>query len=213
MRHYDFARIFSVSRSHKNNSNHSRFLSLAAGQMAIAGLMAMAIPPAPAAAFDWLNLEVNEYRVCAIRLQRAGIRPEAISAACSVALHPKELGDCVVGITRKTDITAIDALTTCRQVRRPLELSSCVVDISRRTQKPEPSAVLDNCRRSLLPVRYAQCVVGLSQRIDLTAAQAMDSCIDGSDRPKDFYPPLPGTNSPISPPSLDPTMLPAPTPR
>ncbi len=213
MRHYDFSHIFPVNRSHKNNSNHSRWLSLTAGQMAIAGLMAMALPPAPATAFDWLNLEVNEYRVCAIRLQRAGIRPEAIGTACSVALRPKELGDCVVGITRKTDITAIDALTTCRQVRRPLELSACVVDISRRTQKPEPNAVLDNCRRSLLPVRYAQCVVGLSQRIDLTAAQAMDTCIDGSDRPKDFYPPLPGANPPILPPNGDQTMPPIPNPK
>ena len=41
---------------------------------------------------------------------------------------------------------------------------------------------LNYCRLSLLPVRFAECVVGLRREIDVTPTQAMNTCIDGSDR-------------------------------
>lgn len=124
----------------------------------------------------------NEYRFCAARLLALDIPAAAVSSACSTALNPKRLSTCVYDIGRRTNISATDALTSCRQVRRPNELASCVVGISVNSQEETIPEVLDYCRRSLLPVRFAECVVGLRQEIDVPPTQAMDSCIDASDR-------------------------------
>lgn len=124
----------------------------------------------------------NEYRFCAARLLALNISATAVSSACSTALNPRRLSTCVYDIQRRTNISAIDALPSCRQVRQPNELASCVVGISVNSQEETIPEVLDYCRRSLLPVKFAECVVGLRQEIDVPPTQAMDSCIDASDR-------------------------------
>ena len=159
-------------------------------------LMAVAIPSQPAAAYPR-----NNFQLCASELLRAGISPAAATDACSAALYPRDLTICVVRIDRETNIAAADALATCKQVRRPRDLATCVVNIRNGTQNAPVPDILDNCRRSLLPVRFADCVVGINRELDFSATQIMASCIDGSDRPQDFYPP--GISSPRSLPLPD----------
>lgn len=127
----------------------------------------------------------NDYRVCAGRILREeeGVTQQSVSEACAQALRPRELADCVVDIKRNTKIVAADALAYCSEARRPRDYASCVVGISRNTQEEINPAVLSYCNRSLLPVRFALCVVGLRTEIkDLPPTQALDTCIDGSDR-------------------------------
>jgi hypothetical protein len=167
----------------------------------VAGLLAMAIPAQPARA-------ANNYQECASRLLKVGLQAETVADACAGALYPEKLASCVTNINRRTDINAIDALTTCRRVRRPQELASCVIDISRFAPVDLTTAVLENCRRSLLPKQYASCVVGLNRRIDMSALSAMAVCIDASDRIVDFDPTfIPKDQLPAQPvPPLSPTI-------
>ena len=178
-----------------------------AGQMAIASLLAMAIPSRPANAF-------TEFQICAAQLVRwAAVSPEEAAVACSDALYPKDLSRCVVTIHKLTPTLTREALVACKKVRRPVELSRCVSDISNKTRESQTSAVIDYCRRSLLPIRYSECVVGLSREIDFTPARAMDTCIKAEDFPRDLSPtfaPLP-PQSP-TPPSAVPNILPPPPP-
>ena len=97
-------------------------------------------------------------------------------------MYPKRLATCVYDIQRQTNILATDALATCTRVRQPDELATCVVGISVNSQEETIPEVLNYCRLSLLPVRFAECVVGLRREIDVTPIQAMNTCIDGSDR-------------------------------
>jgi hypothetical protein len=131
--------------------------------------------PAPAAAR-------NAYNRCAAELLDRQLSPETVALACSAALRPEELSECVVEIDLRTDILAIDALTRCQEVRRPLELATCVVDISDESREGEAPLILDFCRRSLLPRQFSRCVVGLQNQIDLVTSQAMSVCIDTRDR-------------------------------
>ncbi|MFN6569451.1 hypothetical protein [Dendronalium sp. ChiSLP03b] len=127
----------------------------------------------------------NDYRVCAGRILREeeGVTQQSVSQACAQALRPRELADCVVNIKKNTKIVAADALAYCSEARRPRDYGICVVGISNNTEEAFNPATLDYCRRSLLPVRFAQCVVGLRSEIkDLPPTQALDTCIDGSDR-------------------------------
>ena len=137
----------------------------------------------------------NDFRLCTSELVRARVSPEAAADACSGVLYPKDLAACVYRINQQTNIAADNALPWCTAVRRPRELAICVVNITTRTQGTASEAVLESCRRSLLPVRYAECVVGLNRGIDFSATQAMAYCIDGSDRPRQFYPPIPASQT------------------
>lgn len=148
----------------------------------------------------------NDFRICTSELVRARVSPDAAADACSATLYPKDLAVCVYKINQETNIAAADALPWCAAVRRPRELAICVVNINTRTQGTASEAVLENCRRSLLPIRYAECVVGLNRGIDFSANQAMAYCIDGSDRPRAFYPPTPAFQNPQS----DPVNIPVP---
>lgn len=161
----------------------SGLFRLSATPLATLLLWTVAIPSLPASA-----IYRNNFQLCASELLRAGISAAGASDACSAALYPKDLTICVTSIDRQTNIAAADALATCRQVRRPRDLAACVVNISKNTQSVAALDVLDNCRRSLLPVRFADCVVGLNREVDFSVAQVMATCIDGSDRPQDFYP-------------------------
>ncbi|HAX80073.1 MAG TPA: hypothetical protein DCY88_30615 [Cyanobacteria bacterium UBA11372] len=133
----------------------------------------------------------NDFRLCTSELVRARVSPDAAADACSGVLYPKDLAACVYRINQETNIAADNALPWCTAVRRPRELAICVVNITTRTQGTASEAVLESCRRSLLPVRFSECVVGLNRGIDFSANQAMAYCIDGSDRPRQFYPPVP----------------------
>ncbi len=160
----------SVSATFKNKA-----IRLTAPVLAMAGWL-LAIAPGMAASYN------NDYGVCAGRVTGEGATAQAASQACARALRPRDLASCVVYIKRNTEITAADALSACSQARRPKDLASCVTGISNNTKGAVNSDVLTYCGRSLLPVRFAQCVVGLSSEIDLTAIQALNTCIDGSDR-------------------------------
>jgi hypothetical protein len=130
----------------------------------------------------------NDFRLCAGRLLSVGVAAQTASQACAEAVRPGDLSACVTGIGRQTQIAASEALASCRQARRPEELGSCVVGISRYTREAVGLEVLNYCGRSLLPVRFAQCVVGLRAEVDFTPTQAMESCIDASDKVSGFLP-------------------------
>lgn len=153
--------------------------SLLTSSLVITGLATML----PATAVTTIPTSYrNDYRFCTARLLALNISTAAVSSACSTALNPRRLSTCVYDIERRTSISAIDALPSCRQVRQPNELASCVVGISVNSQEETIPEVLDYCRRSLLPVKFAECVVGLRQEIDVPPTQAMDNCINASDR-------------------------------
>jgi hypothetical protein len=139
----------------------------------------------------------NDYRVCAGRLLSVGVTPDAASVGCANALRPKELSLCVSRIQKQTQIAATDALESCKQARRPEDLAACVVGISANAKEAVNPAALGYCSRSLLPVRFAECVVGLRAETDSAPVQAMDNCIDASDRAVSGYLPsfIPATRS------------------
>jgi hypothetical protein len=124
----------------------------------------------------------NDYRACAAQLLSVGVTTEAASQGCATAMRPRELSTCVAQIKKQTQINPTDALYSCGQARRPEDLATCVVGISKSTKEEINQATLSYCGRSLLPVTFAQCVVGLGKEIKMTSIQALDTCIDASDR-------------------------------
>jgi hypothetical protein len=178
--------------------NSSRAINAIAPILAIAGWLGMTLP-----SIALTTSSVNDFRVCAGRLRGLEISVEAVSQACATALRPRDLSACVTRIQRQTQFAATDALSSCRQARRPQELAACVVGISRNTpQEALTPAVLNYCGRSLLPLTFGQCVVGLRAEIDITPAQAMDTCIDARDRISSIPS---GSTPPTTPPTSRPT--------
>ncbi|WP_066380093.1 MULTISPECIES: hypothetical protein [unclassified Anabaena] len=152
-------------------------MRLTAPILAVVGCVGISVPSmAVSGSYD------NNYRACAGRLLGVGISGQAAAQACAAALRPTDLSSCVVFIKNRTEISATDALSVCGQARRPKELATCVVSVSRNTQQAVNPAVLNYCSRTLLPERFARCVVGLRSQIDIAPIQALDTCIDGSDR-------------------------------
>lgn len=191
-----------------NPSRRNRILPLfsqfCTGQLAIAGLLALAIPSPPAAA-------LTEFQVCAAELGRANISLELASKACASVLAPKDLSECVIRINYLTSALANDALVACTRVRRPKELASCVVDINRKTQNSVAPSVLDYCRRSLLPLRFSECVIGLSREVDFSAPRALETCITAEDFPRELFPTFaPPPSSRPTQPNPVPNVTPAP---
>jgi hypothetical protein len=170
----------------------NKTIRLFAPALAMAGWMAMPLPGMAVTASY-----ANDYRVCAGRLLSVGVTADAASLGCANALRPRELSLCVARIQRQTQIAATDALASCNQARRPEDLAACVVGISANAKEAVNPAALNYCSRSLLPVRFAQCVVGLRAEIDSAPIQAMDNCIDASDRAVSGYLPsfIPATRS------------------
>lgn len=171
----------------------------------IASLIAIALPVQLATARPLRSetTTTRDYQFCAYQLQELGISAQETGDACSATIKPRELSECVANIASNTEIPAFDALIGCRLTRRPMELGSCVVDISMNTESVFAQNILDNCRRSVLPLRYSECVVGLSLQTDLPSNQVMNNCLDGRDRPRDFYPLL-TTPQPAAPPRRTP---------
>lgn len=157
----------------------SKYVSLIGITLGVTGLLGttMTLP-----AMGQIANFGNDYRACAGRLLRLGISAEEASRACAEVLRPREFSACVTRIQKQTQIAAADILTSCRLARRPDDLSTCVVNINSSKRETFDPSILNYCNRSLLPVRFAQCVVGLRKEIDFGAVQAMDTCIDASDR-------------------------------
>ncbi|MDB9376996.1 hypothetical protein, partial [Nodularia sphaerocarpa] len=133
---------------------NSQRIRLTTPVLAIAGWLAIMVP-----SMAVTTSYANDYRVCTARLLNLGITEQAVSQGCGKTLRPRELSACVMKINQQTQISAVDALSSCEQARRSEELSTCVVGITRNTPGAVHTAVLNYCGRSLLPERFAQCVV------------------------------------------------------
>jgi hypothetical protein len=168
--------------SKNGNSAHkilqTKAIRLTAPVLAVAGWLVTTVPGiALTASYS------NDYRACAGQLLKLNIIGDTALPACAKALYPRDLSTCVAQISRGAKINAVEALASCRLVRRPKDLASCVVDVSLNTKGAVNPAVLNYCGRSLLPLSFAQCVVGLRSEVNtLPPTQALDTCIDGSDR-------------------------------
>ncbi|WP_339383877.1 hypothetical protein [Fortiea sp. LEGE XX443] len=147
--------------------------------LAMAGLWVNILPSPALTLFSNDN---DNYRVCAAQLLKAGVTAQAAAQGCATAIRPIDLAACVATIKQRTKIDPTDALASCTRARRPRELAGCVVGVSLNTKEEINPAVLNYCSRSLLPVTFAQCVVGLRKEISLTPMQALDTCIDASER-------------------------------
>ncbi|AFY35922.1 hypothetical protein [Calothrix sp. PCC 7507] len=193
------------NRSSAHKMLNTKAIRLTAPILAIAGWLAT-IAPGMALTASYSN----DYRACAGQLLKVNINAVSALPACAKALHPRELSTCVVKISKETQINAVDALTSCRQVRLPEELATCVVGISQNTKGVVNPAVLNYCGRSLLPVRFAQCVVGLRSEVkELDPTQALDTCIDASDRVSGFaFGSTPPTKSTTFSPTFETTPIP-----
>jgi hypothetical protein len=146
--------------------------------------LAIGVNPAQANWFQPKPVE-NGYKLCGMRLDKAGIGKDVAADACAEVLHPEDLGTCVVDLT-PLKLDAATTLAACRRVRRPLELSTCVQDVHRQDANAVLPNVLEACRRSLLPERYGKCVVGLNQSLAMPTAMGLATCLDASDRPIDM---------------------------
>ncbi|MBW4422064.1 MAG: hypothetical protein KME13_23095 [Myxacorys californica WJT36-NPBG1] len=185
---------------------------LPVAQVITVSLVALALPPAPArsAVLDDLfeRPGPNLYRQCATDLLRAKVPNAVAAAACSNTVRPDDLGVCVRRMA-EVQVAGEQAVEVCRRVRRPLEAGTCVVHISRNAAQTLFADVLEGCRRTLLPLSFSQCVVGLNRDLNLATKQAIDTCLDTSDRPRDVLPvSIPGSNLPPRIPTITPSTSP-----
>jgi hypothetical protein len=172
--------------------NHT--LQIVASPLAVAGLVAIALPTPPAVAY-------TDFQICAAQLVRfASVAPERASVACANALSPADYSRCVVTMSLRTPAITNDAITACTRVRRPVDLSTCVVDITNRSRDSQVPSVLEYCRRSLQPTRFSECVTGLTREVDFATSKALDTCIAAEDYPRQLFPNF------VPPPSSQPTL-------
>jgi hypothetical protein len=183
-----------------------KYTSNLASALAITGLFSMTLT-LPAMGQSQLRNFGGDYRACAGRLLRLGISPEIASQNCAGVLRPREFSNCVTRIQRQTQVAAADILPSCRSARRPDDLATCVVNISTSKRDSFDPSVFNYCGRSLLPVRFASCVVGIRREIDFSAVQAMDTCIDASDKLGGLLPSfIPGNRTPVDTPVQTPNQ-------
>ncbi|MGK7925368.1 MAG: hypothetical protein AB4290_09000 [Spirulina sp.] len=204
---------FPISHSHSLffdfPMKKSSYRAISLGMAALLPLTALAIA-APSEARYRHGRFTSEFEKCAAELLATGVREDQSAIACSEALEPTDLSECVSEIDTETVINELYALFACFRVRRPLELAECVVkihdnvletrsnlagNITVAATELEPLALstLDHCRRSLLPKRLSACVVGLSREMPLTPARALGTCIEAEDFPRELY--TPATNA------------------
>jgi hypothetical protein len=201
------------------NVMRSRKMCGSVAQLVTASLVAIALPVSPAKAELFGGIfknQPNPYLVCSRDLAGAKISTPDAASACAQALRPQDLGACVMRIANNK-IAGTDALSVCRQVRRPIEAGNCVVRIRQQASDAAVVDVLDSCRRSLLPERYAECVVGLNRQLKVAGKEAIDTCLNASDRPSDVLPTfipagavIPGATSPVQTPIVPSFTDPAP---
>ncbi|XHU95789.1 MAG: hypothetical protein JJP05_09010 [cyanobacterium endosymbiont of Rhopalodia gibba] len=149
------------------------------------------------------NADWNQFDVCITEIAQYGVEPDKAALACSDALIPKELSQCVTMIYRATPIEGDDALSACYQVRRPIDLGHCVADIynaipnlsststeNRLTTLKEPSllTLLTSCRSSLRPGYYSECVIAVNRNLpDITPIKALNKCLEAEDFPRVLF--------------------------
>jgi hypothetical protein len=161
-----------------------------------ASLLLLSLAPSPAKAGGW-----NQFSVCITQLEKYQVSGNDAAIACSDALIPKELSQCVSMIGLATPIKGNDSLRACYQVRRPIDLGNCVADIynqfpSLANVDPETNSnetalltLLNSCRASLQPGFYSQCVIASARQVsDITPVKAMDTCLAAQDFPRDLFP-------------------------
>ncbi|MGK7879991.1 MAG: hypothetical protein AB4060_07815 [Crocosphaera sp.] len=158
---------------------------------------------------DW-----NQYSVCVAQLQKFNVSGEDAAIACSNALIPKELSECVSMIGNAvpvlldedpeddvdTTIDGNDHLEQCFQVRRPIDLGNCVADIynavpslakvdSEADEKINLLTLLNSCRTSSRPGFYSECVIATAREVrDMEPMQAMNICLAEQDFPPSLFP-------------------------
>lgn len=160
-----------------------------------ASLLFLTLAPSPVKA-NW-----NQFSVCITQLEKYQVSGNDAAIACSDALIPKELSECVSMIGNVTPIQGNDALKACYQVRRPIDLGNCVADIYRQfpnlaTVNPETKTnetalltLLNSCRASLQPGFFSECVIASAKEVsDITPVKAMDICLSAQDFPRDLFP-------------------------
>ena len=161
------------------------------------GAIALALPATFGAATP-ANAEAiigipHDVRRCVNRLNNFDIDPDLIASTCAYSWSANDVSKCVQTIARHTSIDATSALKACRKTRRPRGVSRCVRQIARVDGNSAASteASLGFCHRSLLPERFADCTTALVNNLDRDPNEAMQTCIDGRDRPRDLYPGYP----------------------
>ncbi|MEL4896677.1 hypothetical protein [Crocosphaera sp. Alani8] len=158
------------------------------------GLLLLTVPVAVAG--NW-----NQYSVCVTQLQKFDVSGEDAAIACSDALIPKELSECVSMIGNATPIDGNDSLRACFQVRRPIDLGNCVADIYNAvpdlaevdpetdTEEINLLTLLNSCRTSSRPGFYSECVIAAANETDeMNPIRAMDVCLSAQDFPRDLFP-------------------------
>ncbi|MGK7958516.1 MAG: hypothetical protein AB4063_25150 [Crocosphaera sp.] len=145
---------------------------------------------------DW-----NQYSVCVTQLQKFDVSGDDAAIACSDALIPKELSECVSMIGNSTPINGSDSVKACFQVRRPIDLGNCVADIYNAlpslaevdsetdTEEINLLTLLNSCRTSSRPGFYSECVIAAAKEVDeMTPIKAMDICLSAQDFPRSLFP-------------------------
>ncbi|WP_413161420.1 hypothetical protein ACL6C3_22885 [Capilliphycus salinus ALCB114379] len=157
-----------------NRPQTRRWLSRIVLSMGTVSLLA-----APVTAFPSFDLvDEKDYRICAEGLRQAGITPLLSSQACAGVIRPKDLSECVVGISNTAQISGEEALVGCVSVRRPKELGVCVTSIVQVGRGVDPLNVLNSCGLSLLPERHSFCVVGLAEvNRDIPVDDLLNVCL------------------------------------
>ncbi len=165
------------------------------------GLLTLGLSPVAAIAGSaaW-----NQFDVCVTEIANHGVARNTAASACSDALIPKELSQCVTMIRRATPIDGDNALGACYQVRRPIDLGNCVADVYNAI--PSLSSVssedelttseniplltlLNSCRASLRPGYYSECVIAVNRDVpDMTPVKALNKCLSAEDFPRDLFP-------------------------
>lgn len=158
------------------------------------GAIALALPATFGAAKP-ANAEAiigipHDVRRCVLRLNNYDIDPDLIASTCAYSWSANDVSKCVQTIARHTSIDATSAVNACRKTRRPRSVSRCVRQIARVSGRAT-QASLGFCHRSLLPERFADCTTALVNELDRDPNEAMQTCIDGRDRPRDLYPGYP----------------------
>lgn len=129
-----------------------------------------------------------DYGRCLKTLLELEIATEQAVASCGGSRFPEALASCVDEVAEEADLAAAGALAGCERSRRPEEVADCTTDIYRALNSS--ATALDYCSRTLLPERYSACVIDVAEVAELTADDAMVTCIRAGYRPWNAAPRL-----------------------
>ena len=126
--------------------------------------------------------------------------------SCYQVRRPIDMGNCVVNINRESLLVATKSnstkTTTTTETKtpsnttetEPTTVTSEATDMITE-EKPLDTGVsplmmaLNTCQASLLPLRHSDCVTALSRTPQVSnAVQAMTTCIQAEDFPRDLFP-------------------------